>query len=244
LNQSLERGVAERTKELIAVNAELESFSYSVAHDLRAPVRQIAGFSKILFEECGQDLNEQGKGYLRRVQDGASHMGNLVDDLLNLARLSRQAVVRRPTSLNGLIQAALGQLDPECAGREIEWRIDDLWSAQCDSSLVQQVFMNLLSNAVKFTRAREHALIHVGSEVRDGERIVFVRDNGAGFDMAYAGKLFGVFQRLHSPKEFEGTGIGLANVDKIVRKHGGRIWAESELDKGATFFFTLPDGTS
>jgi signal transduction histidine kinase len=243
LNQELERRVAARTAELTAANAELESFSYSVAHDLRAPIRQIDGFSRILSEEAGQDLNEDSMRYLGRIQEGARQAGNLVDDLLNLARVSRQALERRPTQLNELVRKVRAELETECASREIEWRIDDLWTARCDPALVKQVFVNLLSNALKFTRLRDRAAIHVGQTAVSDERVIFIRDNGAGFDMAYAGKLFGVFERLHRPRDFEGTGVGLANVQRILQKHGGRIWAEAELDKGATFFFTIPEGT-
>jgi light-regulated signal transduction histidine kinase (bacteriophytochrome) len=243
LNLNLERRVAERTAELTAANAELESFSYSVAHDLRAPLRQIAGFSKILVEECGLEISGDSRRYLKRIQDGAQHMGNLVDDLLLLAKVSRQALSRRPTALNELIRSVRDGLQPECAGREIHWEIDPLWTAHCDPALVTQVFVNLLSNAIKFTRLRAQAVIQIGQTGVNGQRVILVRDNGAGFDMAHAGKLFGVFQRLHKASEFEGTGIGLANVQRIVHKHGGRIWAEAALDQGATFFLTLPDAS-
>jgi light-regulated signal transduction histidine kinase (bacteriophytochrome) len=242
--QGQKNNLAERTIELTASNAELESFSYSVAHDLRAPLRQIAGFSKILVEECGPEISGDSRRYLQRIQDGAQHMGKLVDDLLLLAKVSRQTLSRRPTPLNELIGSVLENLQPECAGREISWEIDPLWTAHCDPALVAQVFVNLLSNAIKFTRIRAQAVIHIGQSGLNGQRAIFVRDNGAGFDMAYADKLFGVFQRLHKVTEFEGTGIGLANVQRIVHKHGGRIWAEAELDKGATFFLTLPDAPS
>jgi len=240
LRQDLERRVLERTAELTAANAELEAFSYSVSHDLRAPLRQIAGFSKILAERCGAEQDPEIKRYAERVQEGAQHMGELVDDLLNLGRVGRQTLSRRLTPLNSIIDAALRELKHEWANRRIEWRIDPLWSAECDPRLVRQVFVNLLSNAVKFTRMRDTAVIHVGEIPLDGERVVFVHDNGAGFEMEYAGKLFGVFQRLHKSREFEGTGVGLATVQRIIQKHGGRIWADAAPDKGATFFFTLP----
>jgi len=242
LNQDLEHRVVERTAELTAANAELEAFSYSVSHDLRAPLRQIAGFSRILTEAYGKELNPEAQRYLQRVQDGAQHMGNLIDDLLNLARVGRQSVSRRATPLAGLIVLALETLKPEMPGREIEWQIDSLWTAHCDPGLIKQVFINVLSNAIKYTRVRKPAVIQVGQMTVDDERVVFIRDNGAGFDMHYAGKLFGVFQRLHSSQDFEGTGVGLATCQRIIHKHGGRIWAEAEVDKGATLFFTIPNG--
>jgi PAS domain S-box-containing protein len=240
LTCDLERRVAERTSELTAVNAELESFSYSVSHDLRAPLRQIAGFSRILLEECAE-LSPDCQRYLQRVQSGAQQMGNLIDNLLNLARVGRQVVLRQPTPLNALVGAVLEEFAADCAGREIEWQIGELWSVECDPGLVKQIFVNLLANALKYTRLRSRAEIQVGQRILDGERVIFVRDNGAGFDLEYAGKLFGVFQRFHSSEIFEGTGIGLAIVQRIVHKHGGRIWAESAPDQGATFSFTLPD---
>jgi len=241
LNHELEARVLERTAELTATNAELESFSYSVSHDLRAPLRQIAGFSNILVETHGQELSSEAQRYLHRVQDGARHMGSLIDDLLNLARIGRRSVSRRPTDLNKLIEAALDMVKQECAGREIDWKVDRLWTAECDPGLLKQVFVNILSNAVKYSRIRDRAVIQVGQSMANGERVVFVRDNGAGFDMDYASKLFGVFQRMHRVQDFEGTGVGLAICQRIIHKHGGRIWAEAELDKGATFFFTIPN---
>jgi PAS domain S-box-containing protein len=244
LNQELGNRVAERTAELTAANAELEAFSYSVAHDLRAPLRQIAGFSRILAEECGPELSDDSKRYLQRIQQGSQYMGSLVDDLLLLAKVSRQKLSRRPIPLNEILDAVLENLKMEWVGREIQWRIDPLWTANCDSGLIAQVFVNLLSNAIKFTRHRVPATIHVGQASVNGERVLFVRDNGAGFNMAYADKLFGVFQRFHKAQEFEGTGVGLANVQRIVHKHGGRIWAEAEPGKGACFFLTLPDASS
>src|SRR5260221_14786 len=243
LNHELEGRVLERTAELTATVAELETFSYSVSHDLRAPLRQIAGFSNILVETHGQELSSEAQRYLHRVQDGARHMGSLIDDLLNLARIGRRPVSRRPTDLNKLIEAALDVLKQECADREIEWRIGRLWTVECDPGLLKQVFVNILSNAVKYSRIRDRAVIEVGESTANGERVVFVRDNGAGFDMDYASKLFGVFQRMHRVQDFEGTGVGLAICQRIIHKHGGRIWAEAELDKGSTFFFTIPNGS-
>jgi len=240
MNLDLEERVAERTAELTAAYADLESFSYSVSHDLRAPLRQISGFSKILVETYGQDLNPEARRYLQKVQDGAHHMGILIDDLLNLAKVGRQSLSRRPTPLHGLVETALEVLKPEYAGREIEWQIATLWTAECDPGLIKQVFINILSNAIKYTRIRDRGMIQVGQTTTNDELVIFVRDNGAGFDMSYAGKLFGVFQRLHHAQDFEGTGVGLAICQRIIHKHGGRIWAEAEPDKGATFFFTIP----
>ncbi len=242
LNLDLERRVAARTAELTAANAEMEAFSYSVAHDLRAPLRQIAGFSKIITEEYGAGLPSDCERYLRLVQEGAQQMGHMVDDLLDLSRVGRQMVVRQQTPLNPVVDSALAVIKLDFLNREIEWQIESLSSVEGDLGLLKQVFVNLLSNAVKFTRAQNHAVIQVGQTTLGGERVIFVRDNGAGFDMKYADKLFGVFQRLHKARDFEGTGIGLALVQRIIKKHGGRIWAEAEEGKGATFFFTIPTG--
>ena len=242
LNRDLERRVAERTAELTAANAELESFSYSVSHDLRAPLRQVAGFSKIIAEEYGAGLTPECERYLHMVQDGAQQMGHMVDDLLDLSRIGRQMVSRRPTPLGPLIDAALAVLQPDCLNREIDWKIESLSSVEADPRLLKQVFVNLLSNALKFTRPRKPASIQVGQTTLGEDSVIFVRDNGVGFDSKYAGKLFGVFQRLHKARDFEGNGVGLALVQRIIHKHGGRIWAEAAEDKGATFFFTIPDG--
>jgi light-regulated signal transduction histidine kinase (bacteriophytochrome) len=229
---------------LTAANAELESFSNSVAHHLRAPLRQVAGLAKQLGVACGPDLGDDSIRYLHRIQQGSQHMGTLIDDLLSLAKISRHKMSRRPACLSDILAAVLEELKPEWEGRAIEWQIDPLWTCNCDPNLITQVFVNLLSNAIKFTRRRPLARIHVGQTTVEGEQTLFVRDNGAGFDMAYAVKLFGVFQRFHKAEDFEGTGIGLANVQRIVAKHGGRIWAEAEVDKGACFFLTLPDAHS
>ncbi|MBC7982694.1 MAG: hypothetical protein H7Y02_02460, partial [Candidatus Obscuribacterales bacterium] len=221
--------------QLAIANADLETFSYSVAHDLRSPIRQIAGFSKILIEEYGPQLPAEARRYLDKVAQGAQQMGALVDDLLHLAQVGRQALSLQLTSLDSIVAAALELLRPECAGRNIEWRLDELGSTACDQGLMKQVFVNLLANAIKYTRARDTAVIHIGQMNLHSEQVFFVRDNGVGFDMRYAAKLFGVFQRLHPVSEFEGTGIGLATVERIIRKHGGRIWAEAKLGSGATF---------
>ena len=235
LNADLER----RTEELEASNKELEAFTYSVAHDLRAPLRHIDGFSKLLLEEGGAELGDENKRYLSRICDGTNRMGQLVDDLLNLARLGRRELSLQVTGLNSIVQDVLKDVKAENANREIQWNIQPLPFVECDPALVRQVFSNLLSNAAKYSRPRKPATIEVSQINHDGQPVILVRDNGVGFSMKYADKLFGVFQRLHRPEDFEGTGVGLATVHRIVRKHGGRVWAEAELDKGATFFFTL-----
>ena len=239
LNQELEVRVAARTAELLALNKELESFSYAVAHDLRAPLRHIHGFSDLLLHDGASTLSHDAQHWLECVLDGTGRMGKLLEDLLNLSRLGRQTVNRRTVPLKDLVQEVIDDLGPESANRPIEWKVGELPATDCDSALARIVFANLLSNAVKFTRPRTTAVIEIGETVVNGERALFVRDNGAGFDMKYVGKLFGVFQRLHLEKDFEGTGVGLATVQRILLKHAGRIWAEAEVDKGATFYFTF-----
>jgi PAS domain S-box-containing protein len=237
LNKEMER----QYTELTTLNTELESFTYSVSHDLRAPLRQIDGFSKILLEDA-KSLSPDLCDCLQQVRMGTKHMSQLVDDLLNFSRLGRQELIRHEVNLTALTESTISEIERETEGRPIRWRVGDLPNVMCDSSLMRQVFRNLLSNAVKFTRTRNPAIIEIGKEVRDNRLMLFVRDNGVGFNMRYADKLFGVFQRLHLQEEFEGTGVGLAVVHKIILKHGGRIWAESEPDQGATFFLTLePD---
>jgi len=226
-------------KQLVSANADLETFSYSVAHDLRSPIRQIAGFSKILVEEYGPQLPNEARRFIDKVANGAQQMGCLVDDLLHLAQVGRQPLMPQLIALNLIVASALEILRPDYAGRNIEWRIGDLGSMACDQGLMKQAFVNLLSNAIKYTRPRDPAVIEIDQMNVNDERVVFVRDNGVGFDMQYVDKLFGVFQRLHTADEFEGTGIGLATVERIIRKHGGRIWATAAIDHGATFFFTI-----
>jgi PAS domain S-box-containing protein len=225
--------------ELAASVKELEAFTYSVSHDLRAPLRHISGFSKMLAEEFGSSLPPDAQHHVERIQEGTRRMGVLVDDLLNLARVGRRDLSLRVSGLKSIVDEVTSELVPECGERQIEWKISELPFVECDPGLMKQVFQNLLSNAVKFTRPRSHAVIEVGLNNERGIPAVFVRDNGVGFSMKYADKLFGVFQRLHRVEDFEGTGVGLATVQRIVQKHGGRIWADAELDKGATFYFTL-----
>jgi signal transduction histidine kinase len=245
VQDSLEQRVQERTAQLNAVNADLEAFSYSVSHDLRAPLRHISSFSQILRSECGATMNEESSHYLERIQDAASNMAQLVEGLLKLGRIGRRELACVVTDLDSLVKDVLIDMQPELEGRKIDWQIADLPSIECDPGLVKQVFTNLLSNAVKYTRARETAVIEVGRIGEEEVPVFFVRDNGAGFDQRYAGKLFGVFERLHRADEFEGTGVGLSTVQRIVKKHGGEIWAKAEVDKGATFFFALaPRGGS
>jgi len=237
LNRDLERRVAERTAELEAANRELESFSYTVSHDLRAPLRTLDGFSDALLEDYGPQLPAEARDYLATIRRGAQRMGTLIDDLLAFSRLGRKPLVRQFVNMEALVLGALEELGPECNG--IQFVNGDLPRAHGDPALLKQVWMNLLSNAIKYSRHAEQARIEIGSLAEPGAKVYFVRDNGAGFDMKYAGKLFGVFQRLHRADEFEGTGIGLATVQRIVQRHGGRVWAEAKPDQGATFYFTL-----
>jgi signal transduction histidine kinase len=236
---NLERRVQERTLQLDVANKDLESFSYSVAHDLRAPIRRISGFSKIVLEDYGTQIPVEAQGYLDKINSGSQQMGQLVDGLLALARLGRQPLSCQTRDLDLLLQNTIQELAGEYSGRDIEWKIGELGSIACDPGLTKQVFVNLVSNALKYSRTRSKSIIEIGRMAVDGEQVMFIRDNGVGFDMKYADKLFGVFQRLHRADEFEGTGVGLSTVERIIRKHGGRIWVNAAMEQGATFFFTL-----
>ncbi|HXJ91979.1 MAG TPA: PAS domain S-box protein [Terriglobia bacterium] len=253
LNAELEERVIERTQqlnltnrelevrnnELSASNQELEAFSYSVAHDLRAPLRQIQGFSHLLQEGHSPDLAPEAHKYIGTIIEGAQHMGRLIDHLLDLSRLGRRALRLEARSLAILVEDARRDLAGEIDGRDVCWQVGDLPQVECDAALMRQVFVNLISNALKYTQQRQPAVIEIGQAKVGDVLAVFVKDNGAGFNMKYADKLFGVFHRLHRREDFEGTGIGLATVKRIIEKHGGRIWAEAEVGKGATFYFTL-----
>lgn len=241
LNAELERRVEERTAQLEAANKELEAFSYSVSHDLRAPLRAVDGFSEALVEDYAPQLPEEAQRYLRTIREGAQRMGNLIDDLLTFARLSRQPLNKREVDTGKLVRVTIEELSDQREGRRIEVRVDDLPRCQGDQALLRQVWVNLLSNALKYTRDRESALVEVGWRPENGKTVYFVRDNGTGFDMKYAHKLFGVFQRLHRAEDFEGTGVGLAIVQRVIHRHGGRIWADAAVDRGAAFYFTLEE---
>ena len=240
LNEELEQRVIERTAQLEASNKELEAFTYSVSHDLRAPLRHINGFIDLLNEKFGADLPEGAQYYLTTITDAAGQMGTLIDDLLQFSRTGRQEVRKTKIEMNGLVKEVVESLKQDTEKREIRWKVQELPQVSGDYSLLKQVWANLLDNAVKFSRHKKPAEISIGFKEEEKNFVFFVRDNGVGFDMKYAHKLFGVFQRLHSMAEFEGTGIGLAHVQRIIHKHNGRVWAEAEPGKGATFFFSLP----
>lgn len=237
--QTLEHRVQERTAELQAVNAELSSFSHSVAHDLRAPLRAISGYADILVEEKASQLDPEAREMIARMRHNATRLGRLIDDLMTFSGIGRRELHIERVDPRSLVRDVLDDLAPDMRGRHVDVDVHELPLCLADDSLVSLVFSNLLSNAVKYTRPRQIARVVVGCESRNGEDVFFVRDNGVGFDMRYAADLFGLFQRLHGKNEFEGTGMGLAIARRVVERHGGRIWAEAELDKGATFYFTL-----
>jgi len=237
----LEENVRERTEELKIANRELEAFSYSVSHDLRAPLRAVSSFTQALLSEHVATLNEEGRRLLQNVNAGAAHMDRLITDLLRLSQLNRQELHRQPVRFTELVGRIIEDMAAERAGRDIEFVVADIPTWQVDPGLMQQVFVNLLSNAVKFTRDRVKARIEIGYRMNGTTLVCFVKDNGVGFNMKYMNKLFGVFQRLHSTDQFEGTGVGLSIVRRIIERHGGKVWVDGAQDQGATFYFSLPD---
>lgn len=244
LNAELEQRVTERTSQLQAANRELEAFSYSVSHDLRAPLRHIMGFVELLQQDAGPALSESSLRHLSTVTQAAKRMGALIDDLLAFSRIGQAGMEKQECSLDDLVRETLGDFHKETIRRNIHWVLHPLPVVWGNPALLRQVIVNLISNAVKFTSECAETRIEIGgSNVGEDETVIFVRDNGAGFDPRYAAKLFGVFQRLHSQDKFEGTGIGLANVQRIILRHGGRVWADGAVDGGATFYFSLPTQT-
>ncbi|MGH8319130.1 MAG: sensor histidine kinase [Steroidobacteraceae bacterium] len=240
INRELERRVLERTRELEIANRDLEAFSFSVSHDLRAPLRIIEGFCEAFIEDFGWSVPEEGRSLLQRVEDGAHRMSDLIEDLLNFSRVGRSTLEPGRIAMSELVRAVMAELCEQCPARAIEAGVAELPDSWGDPALIRQVLVNLLANAVKFTGSRPVARIEVTSTELDGQHVYRIADNGVGFDEAHAHKLFGVFQRLHSQESFPGTGIGLSIVQRIIERHGGHVWAESRLNEGATFHFTLP----
>lgn len=240
LNQELEQRVVERTSQLEAANRELDAFSYTVSHDLRAPLRHLVGFVELLNKKSRASLDEKTRHYLTVISDSATQMSRLIDDLLSFSRMGRAEMLKARVSIDRLVHEAMNTLQTETRGREIDWKIKPLPEVEGDAAMLRLVVINLISNAVKFTRTRTKAVIEVGYNDDKDEHVFYVRDNGVGFDMRYTDKLFNLFQRLHRTEEFEGTGVGLANVRRIIQRHNGRVWAEGALNEGATFYFSLP----
>lgn len=239
LNLRLEERVQERTAQLEAANHELEAFSYSVSHDLRAPLRAVDGFSQAVLEDYGEKVPDEGRRYLQIIRDGAQRMGTLIDDLLAFSRLSRAPVEKRQVNMARLVSDALDEIGLGRDDPKVRVSVGPMPEALGDPALLKQVWVNLISNAVKYSRKREQQVIEIGSQTLEGRNVFLVKDNGSGFDMRYANKLFGVFQRLHRTEEFEGAGVGLAIVQRIIHRHGGEVWADAAVDRGATFYFTL-----
>jgi len=240
LNANLEQRVEERTSELEVVNKELGAFSYSVSHDLRAPLRSISGFTQILVEEYSSKLDDEGKRICSVIQENSLKMGNLIDDLLSFSRLNRTELKKGLINMKDIVNSAFSELTDESSVKRIQFKMGDICNSSGDPNMLKQVWINLISNAIKYSSKKEKAIITIGCKKEEGYCVYHIKDNGVGFDMAYMDKLFGVFQRLHSQKEFDGTGVGLAIVQRIVLRHGGKVWAKGELDKGAEFYFSIP----
>ena len=239
MNERLEQRVLERTAELETVNKELEGFNYSVSHDLRAPLRVIQGYGKMLLKTATAKLDEAEVGYIKDMVQSAKHMGSLVDDLLDFSRMGRTQLAKTSVDMEELVEEVVGEIKAADPNTKASIKVSGLQKINCDPVLIKQVWINLVSNAVKYSRKAEQPVIEIGSTGINGSQVFFIKDNGAGFDMQYSEKLFGVFQRLHKVAEYEGTGVGLALVHRIVTKHGGRIWADAKMNEGATFYFTL-----
>jgi light-regulated signal transduction histidine kinase (bacteriophytochrome) len=239
-NDELERRVGEVTADLDTARKELEDYTYSVSHDLRAPLRAIEGFSRILVNDHAAELSEPARRHVEVVRGAAQRLGTLIDGILALSRVIRQSVKVRVVDVNGLVRECLAAFHLEIESRAVQVRVSALPSVRGDARLLGQMFEQLVGNALKYSRGSRTAVIEIGHEVTSGGPAFFVRDNGVGFDMRYAGKLFGLFQRMHRMEDYEGNGVGLAMVHRIVVRHGGRVWAEAEVDKGATFYFSLP----
>ncbi|HWY75325.1 MAG TPA: ATP-binding protein [Verrucomicrobiae bacterium] len=238
LNMALEQ----RNDDLSALNSDLEAFCHTVSHDLRAPLRHIQGYVGFLDDSATSKLDDRERSHVAKITDAAKRMGQLIDDLLGFSRMGRVEIHKGQVKMDVLVRETIDQLQPDLAGRKIEWNVRPLPEVLGDHNLLRQVWSNLIGNAVKYTRPRDPTRIEIGAVIQDGETIFHIRDNGVGFSMEYSEKLFGVFQRLHDAADFEGTGIGLANVRRIVQRHGGRTWAESKEGEGATFYFSLPSG--
>jgi light-regulated signal transduction histidine kinase (bacteriophytochrome) len=237
----LEQKVLERTDEMERANKELEAFSYSISHDLRAPLRSIIGYSQIQLEDYGDKMDDEGRRVCNVIINNGKRMGQLIDDLLDFSRLGRKELQRGMVDMNGLVREVLQELTSRENGRKLDLRVLPLEPNKADRNMLNQVWVNLISNALKYSRKKEITVIEIGSRKEEGRTCYYINDNGAGFDMLYVDKLFGVFQRLHKMNEFEGTGVGLALVKRIVERHGGVVWAESAIDQGAKFYFTLPN---
>jgi PAS domain S-box-containing protein len=241
LNEELEQKVIERTTQLKFANQELESFSYSVSHDLRAPLRAVNGYAQMLYQDYGTQLDTEANRLMNNIMNSAKKMGQLIDDLLTFSRLGRKELIKINIPMLDMVTTLCNEIKNEQNNSNIQFKINELRPIQGDTVAIKQVWVNLISNAVKYSGQKEKPVIEIGSEIKGAEVVYYTKDNGAGFDMRYVNKLFGVFQRLHSNEEFEGTGVGLAIVQRIISKHGGRAWAEGKINDGATFYFSLPN---